>query len=262
MKWRIISAATHTAVMNMAIDQAIYESVNEGKSPPTIRFYQWKSGGISIGKGQNAEIVNIKNCSKDGIGVVRRPTGGNALFHHPIDFTYAVIAPNSAFSTNKKGQGMVNLNAYREICSWIVKALRKAGIQSHLHGSNNVMVGNKKISGNAQYNGGKTFLQHGSIFISTNTQLWGKYLNVPAGALKDIIGIQSLIKVKASLLYGELIDAFTSNPVVNGCFTEGRLSPQELKSAEKLSKSMFGKEHFLGSRSEKLGSICAIDALQ
>ncbi|MBI2140619.1 lipoate--protein ligase family protein [Candidatus Woesearchaeota archaeon] len=259
--FRIIGIEKHSAQMNMAIDYALYESVLKGASPPVIRFYKWEHGGVSIGKGQSPGIVNLKNCSDDRVGFVRRQTGGNALFHNGEDFTYSVIAPNIIFngiSGTDNAKAQVNIPAYKEICSWIIAAIEKIGLKAYLHGSNNVMVDGKKIAGSAQYNGGRVFLQHGSIFFSDKTGLWARYLNFPPEKMKDIIGINALIKANPSVLYQALIGSFSSNAIVKSAGPD-KLSLDELRRAHDLVASEYSEEKFFGSGSERKGDVCAVD---
>ncbi|MBI2576298.1 lipoate--protein ligase family protein [Candidatus Woesearchaeota archaeon] len=257
MHWRLIPLKSYDASLNMAIDHALFESVAKGISPPTIRFYWWKGGGVSIGKGQNAEIINLKNCLADGVGLVRRPTGGNALFHNQEDFTYSVCAPNYIFSRSEQ-KGRVNLSAYKEICRWIIRALGNVGIKGILHGSNNVMVDGKKISGNAQLNIGKAFLQHGSLFFSAKTELWGKYLHVPGEKLECITGVQKFERISPSFFYKALLESFSSNRIVREA-KPGTLSPQEAESAKMLASTVYSRDNFFGTTSKRKGDICAID---
>ena len=257
MKFRLIEQETYGAAINMAIDHAIFESVANRVSPPTIRFYRWNNGGVSIGKGQNSSIVHIKNCLADGVGLVRRPTGGNALFHNAEDFTYSACAPNSCFSGPGR-KGRVNLAAYKEICRWIIQALGNVGIKGILHGSNNVMVDGKKISGNAQLNIGKAFLQHGSVFFSAKTELWGKYLHVPGEKLGCIAGIQKLKPISPLVFYKALLESFSSNRIVHEA-KPGKLSSREKKTAMILASKVYSRDTFFGTTRERKGDICAID---
>ncbi|MBI2139196.1 lipoate--protein ligase family protein [Candidatus Woesearchaeota archaeon] len=259
--FRIIGIEKHSAQMNMAIDHALYESVLKGASPPVIRFYRWEHGGVSIGKGQSPGIVNMKNCSEDRVGFVRRQTGGNALFHNGEDFTYSVIAPNILFSGiggTGDAKAQVNITAYKEICSWIIAAIEKIGLKACLHGSNNVMVAGKKIAGSAQYNGGRVFLQHGSIFFSDKTMLWARYLDFPQEKLNDIIGIKILIRANPSVLYQALIESFSANAIVSSASPD-KLSLDELRRAHELAEAEYSEEKFFGSGSERKGDVCAVD---
>ena len=82
MKWRIVGLETHDAYFNMALDEAISEGIMNGSSPPTIRFYTWKPGAVSIGYFQSIrDEVNLKTCKELGIDHIRRWTGGGAVYH-------------------------------------------------------------------------------------------------------------------------------------------------------------------------------------
>ena len=106
MKWRVITASedeahrpigVNIAQWNMAVDDAIYQAVHMGFSPPTIRFYDWPGGAVTIGVSSPSERVNTSACDTFGVPYVRRPTGGKTVCHHPGDLTYSVVAPNSLF---------------------------------------------------------------------------------------------------------------------------------------------------------------------
>ena len=81
MQWRLIEQSPYSAAMNMAIDHAIYESVANGRELPTIRFYKWINNSVSIGAYQNPNEINLEACKKHNVGIVRRMTGGRAVFH-------------------------------------------------------------------------------------------------------------------------------------------------------------------------------------
>src|SRR3989344_6170170 len=151
MKWRLIELNSYTASMNMAIDEAILESVSKG-ADPTIRFYKWRNGGVSLGRAQSYSIVNEDYCRIHDIQVVRRPTGGNAVYHHPEDFTYSVAVPITLFHEGDR-------QLYNTIISWIINSLPE-GLEAHLYGKNDVVVNGRKICGNAQLRRGNYFLQH------------------------------------------------------------------------------------------------------
>ena len=64
MNWRFIVQQTYNAAMNMAIDEAMCESVANGKSP-TIRFYKWKNNSVSLAANQNQNEINLEACKKN-----------------------------------------------------------------------------------------------------------------------------------------------------------------------------------------------------
>src|SRR3990170_1329263 len=94
MKWRVIPLHVTDAFKAMAIDEAVFEFVGAKKSPPTIRFWRWQPSAVSIGYFQSAEDeVNLDACKQFGVDVVRRRTGGGAVYHdYNGEITYSVIA--------------------------------------------------------------------------------------------------------------------------------------------------------------------------
>jgi lipoate-protein ligase A len=75
----------------MAIDQALLDYSWETGSP-VFRVYQWNPFCISLGYHQKEDSLDLKMCRQEGVDVVRRPTGGRAVFH-ALEVTYAVVIP-------------------------------------------------------------------------------------------------------------------------------------------------------------------------
>ena len=74
--------SANNAFMNMALDEAVSEFVAGGISPPTIRFYTWTPSAVSIGYFQSLhDEVDVSRCMQQGIDIVRRRTGGGAVYH-------------------------------------------------------------------------------------------------------------------------------------------------------------------------------------
>ncbi len=143
--WRVISLESHMAAENMAIDEAIGNELFRGTSAPTIRFYTWKSPAVSIGNFQCIkDEVNIAACQSMGVELVRRRTGGGAVFHDPVgEITYSVIAPEAYFP-----RGITE--SYGDICECIIRGLSGIGIAASFRPINDVIVAGRKISGSAQ----------------------------------------------------------------------------------------------------------------
>jgi lipoate-protein ligase A len=90
--WRLLISATIDGATNMAEDEAILRAVSIGLVPPTLRLYAWAPPCLSLGRGQSGGEVDRPACSRDGVDIVRRPTGGRAILHTD-ELTYSVIAP-------------------------------------------------------------------------------------------------------------------------------------------------------------------------
>src|SRR3989344_4166978 len=179
MKYRLIEQVPYSAAMNMAIDHSIYESVANERELPTIRFYKWINSSISLGAYQNPKEINLDLCREKNIDVVRRMTGGRAVFHDKVDFTYSVVAPIRIFNYSLQA-------AYKEICSCIINALKDMGIKADLENKNDIMVKGKKISGNASKAMDKgIYLQHGTLIYDLDLDVMPKVLNIDSDAVKE-----------------------------------------------------------------------------
>jgi len=80
--WRLLKLQTADAFTNMAVDEAVMKARIENRVPNTLRLYQWEPSAVSIGRFQtlNNEI-HVDNCKKHGVDIVRRITGGGAVYH-------------------------------------------------------------------------------------------------------------------------------------------------------------------------------------
>lgn len=179
-QWRLLQTGFNTAFTNMAIDRAVLVANSKGKVPPTVRFYGWEPPAISIGYFQSLiEEVDLETCKKFGVDCVRRITGGGAVFHDK-ELTYSIVIPESHPQIPKN-----ILESYRRICGAIIRGLQQLWIESKYAPINDIVVNNKKISGNAQTRKSKTVLQHGTVLMDVNVEKMFSLLKVPNEKIKD-----------------------------------------------------------------------------
>jgi len=92
--WRLLVSPPGNGAWNMAVDEAILESIGEGISLPTLRLYAWSPPCLSIGFAQPFGDVNQDQIKEIGWDTVRRITGGRAILHTD-ELTYSVIGPHN-----------------------------------------------------------------------------------------------------------------------------------------------------------------------
>lgn len=186
-EFRIIPTETHTAALNMAYDEACMEAVRKGTVPPTIRLYRWKPSAITIGYFQClADELDVEACKKDGIDIVRRQTGGGAVYHDAEgEVTYSIIAPEHLFSTDI-------IESYKEICQCIIDGLASIGVTASFRPINDLIIGEKKCSGNAQTRKGGVLLQHGTILLTVDAETMFTYLTPDKSKISDKPFIKSV----------------------------------------------------------------------
>ncbi|MDT3417062.1 MULTISPECIES: lipoate--protein ligase [Brevibacillus] len=124
---------------------------------------------IIIGKNQNTiEEINADYVNEHGIHVVRRLSGGGAVYHDLGNL-------NFSFITNDDGESFHN---FRKFTDPVVRALRQMGVDAELTGRNDIQVGERKISGNAQYAAKGRMFSHGTLLFDSDLERVVSALNV------------------------------------------------------------------------------------
>jgi lipoate---protein ligase len=189
--WRILKIETHNAAMNMAIDEAVLLSRVAKKVPNTLRFYLWEPSAVSVGRFQKPEVeVNLANCQRLGVDVVRRISGGGTVYHDcQGELTYSVVA-----KTEDLGAKDIT-EVYTSIYHAITQALGMFGIVTDYSPGDakncpNLTVRGKKISGSAQANKGGVVLQHGTLLLDVDFVRMFTVLRVPwADSCMQVVNI-------------------------------------------------------------------------
>lgn len=164
----------------MAVDEAIAKNIAMGQSTPSIRFYYWKPSAVSIGCFQRIhDEVDVDLCRRWGIEIVRRQTGGGAVYHDQGgEITYSIISPERYFSSDIKA-------SYKEICGLLIEGLKIAGIDASFRPINDVVVKGRKISGSAQTRRNGVLTQHGTILYRLDTDTMFSVLRPSEKKLSD-----------------------------------------------------------------------------
>ena len=242
-RWRLLITNFSNAYRNMAIDRAVLVSNSEKKVPPTVRFYQWNPPAISIGYFQSLEEeIDIDKCKKFGVDYVRRITGGGAVFHEK-ELTYSIVISESHPQIPSN-----IMNSYGRICGAIIKGLSCLGIVSEYVPINDITIGGKKVSGNAQTRKSKTVLQHGTVLTDVNVDKMFSVLLVPDEKIKDklIADVRERVTSIKHVLGKELSFEKVSNAMKIGFEKEfdidlikGSLTNEEIKLSKKFEKECF-----------------------
>jgi lipoate-protein ligase A len=159
----------------MAIDEALIENIGDA---PILRIYGWRPAAVSIGYFQSIrEEVDLEKCSKIGVDVVRRLTGGGAVLHE-TELTYSFI-------TKQYPQNI--MESYRWICETIVISIKRLGFDASFVPLNDIVVKGKKVSGSAQTRRKGVLLQHGTLLLDVDVDKMFCVLKVPSEKFKDKI---------------------------------------------------------------------------
>ncbi len=242
MTFRMIPFRYFSAAMNMAIDEAILNGLREGTSPPTIRFYGWDPSAVSIGRFQGLEYeVNLEACRQAGVDVVRRITGGGAVYHdRDGEVTYSILGPGELFPLRIP-------DSYRSICEDVVYALQLLDIPAEFSPINDVLVEGRKISGNAQTRRGGLFLQHGTVLYQVDVEKMFALLSVNPVKISDKL-IRSVKKRVTAVLDYRQVPMQALAQAMETAFKRGReveigdYTPEELARARQLAEEKYATQ--------------------
>ena len=160
MERRLIISNMTNPYYNLALEEYLIE---RGQAC----LYLWQNNKtIVIGRNQNPyRECNIERIRADGINLVRRRSGGGAVYHDLGNLNFTIIS--------KLGEDNIQENF-----KLVNRALARLGIKSEFNGRNDILVGTRKISGNAFYEDGDIFCQHGTLLIDLDIDRLGNYLTV------------------------------------------------------------------------------------
>ncbi len=247
---RFLPVIKTNGAKQMAIDEAMLEARAKGLIPNTLRFFTWKPSCVTIGYFQSAKReVDFEKAKELGVDVVRRYTGGGAVFHD-AELTYSLVMGEDELPKDI-------VKSYEIICSFIVKGLEKLGIKGTFHPINDIIVNGRKISGNAQTRKKGVLLQHGTILLDIDVDKMFSLLLVPDEKLKD--KMIKVVKDRVTCLNQEarekvpfdaLIESFKEGfeETFNTALEPGNLTEFEIMEAERLAKEKYGSEEYLQCR--------------
>jgi lipoate-protein ligase A len=260
IEWRFIDSGPCSASYNMAADEAIAIAVRKGNVPATLRIYRWEKPSLSLGSFQKISDVNIAFCTARDIPVVRRPTGGRAIFHDD-ELTYSFSSRNETFFS----KGL--LDSYR-ILSWALKtAFDCIGlaltIKTERESARNLMRSplcfdstsygeltfkGTKIVGSAQKRWKDGLLQQGSIPFAVDRELLRKILSVRLPSdIRPTAGIRNMIDdLKPDKLKDAIRIAFEKT--FGTRIIPASLSPEETRLARDLEVRKYLSEEWLFQR--------------
>ncbi|MBS7649173.1 MAG: lipoate--protein ligase family protein [Candidatus Bathyarchaeia archaeon] len=172
--WRLLdSEITYDAAKNLAIDEAILQARIQGIIPPTLRFWR-NNRAVIVGHSQKVcAEVNLDECFKEGIQVVKRFSGGGTVYHDLGNLNYTIVLD----SNDPLVKGLDIAGSYKTLCSGIIKGLELLGLSSiSLIPPGSIFVQGKKISGSAQLRRRNVILHHGTLLINSDLNMLKKVL--------------------------------------------------------------------------------------
>ncbi|MCE7793581.1 lipoate--protein ligase [Salipaludibacillus sp. CUR1] len=220
--------------INLAIEE--YALRNLPIDDTYLLFYV-NEPSIIIGKNQNTiEEINKEYVDKNGIHVVRRLSGGGAVYHDLGNL-------NFSFLTRDDGDSFSNFQKFTEP---VIRALEKMGVEAKLSGRNDIHVGERKISGNAQYTTKGRMFSHGTLLLDSEIEKVVDALNVNEEKIrsKGIKSIRSRVAninefLETKLTVNELKEILLKDIFASGEVDTYHLTDEDWEGIERISEKRY-----------------------
>jgi len=245
--WQIIHSKAVAPVLQMALDEVLAIEVGEGRRQPTLRIWEWNAPAVVIGSFQSLKNeVDPENAAKFGFDVVRRISGGGAMFMEAgTAITYSIYAPTDLV------HGMTFADSYAFLDEWVITALKSLGIDAYYQPLNDITSPKGKIGGAAQKRlGSGAVLHHVTMSYDMDGDKMVQVLRIGREKLSDK-GITSAAKrvdplrSQTGLSRSDIIDRMKNTFTGLYGATVGDITDEEYAKAAELVRTKFGTEAWI-----------------
>jgi lipoate-protein ligase A len=243
---RLIETGRGSAAWNMAVDEALMEGVAEGGSP-VLRLYGWENA-LSFGRFSKPHgCLDLERAGENRIACVRRPSGGGVLVHGN-DLSYTVVLPKETAKVRGVREN------YRHLCRFLIRLYGKLGLEARFadgagggngrpeiclagHEPDDILIGGRKMGGNAQRHTSRLLFQHGTIPLSIDEALFAPFFRGESGladaATLENLGVAMTREALAEMAAESFGETFATRLVRTG------LSPHEENRARELMENKY-----------------------
>src|SRR5258706_3242176 len=258
-QYRFIQTEPLDAALNMAIDESMHLHHLEGAVPPTLRVFRWEQPSISLGRFQSIEReIDTERCQQLGVALVRRPTGGRAVYHRD-EFTYSIVIGK------RHGVPAGVVAAYAYLAQGLLAALNLLGVRAELSDERvskypsaacfasstqaDLTSGGFKLVGSAQVWKDDALLQQGSLPLDDRSAEFFNMLRFPNEAAHQEALAQYREKTTPLHTFvpyaswDDVANAFRVGfgEALQAEFVPGELSASEWELAQRLIEEKYGK---------------------
>jgi len=244
--WRLLDAEYQDLHMNLALEEAIPLSVGKGASPNTIRFWR-NPNAVVIGNFQSAEMeANLEDCSKHQTFIVRRFTGGGAVYHDLGNLNCAISV--------RRDHRLIYTNfgeTFARLSNGVIEGLRLLGAPTEFEPPNSLEMNGRKIVGGAGAVKSGFVFYHCSILVSTDLEVLSEVLSSKRNSANEprVRSIRKEVSTLSNELGRELTIAEVKDSLKKGFeknfkirLAEGETTREERELAEKLNGEKYSTE--------------------
>ncbi|HKF37448.1 MAG TPA: biotin/lipoate A/B protein ligase family protein [Ktedonobacteraceae bacterium] len=257
--YRFLNTYVQDAAMNMAIDESVLRHHLRGEAPPTLRVFRWSQPTISLGRFQSIEREILSElCQQRAVALVRRPTGGRAVYHRD-EFTYSIVIGK------RYGVPPGVVVAYAYLAQGLLAALAILGVHAELSDERvskhpsaacfasstqaDLTSGGFKLIGSAQVWKDDALLQQGSLPVDDRSAEFFSLLRFPGDSARE--EALALYREKTTPLHtfipgatwDDVADAFRAgfSTALQAEFVPGELSTTEWDLAHRLVQEKYSR---------------------
>lgn len=239
--WHLVHAGPQAPALHMALDEVMLDDVSAGRRPPTLRIWEWAGPAVVMGRYQSLRNeVDTEAARRHGIEIVRRISGGGAMFIEPGNtITYSIVAPVTLV------QGMTFEQAYAFMDQWVIAALDTLGIKAWYQPLNDITSSAGKIAGAAQARRGGAVLHHVTMAYDIDAVRMLEVLRVgrekmsdkgTLSAQKRVDPLRRQTGLPREAVIERMIETFRNR---HGGLVADRLHADELARAQALARDKF-----------------------
>ncbi|MET9415727.1 biotin/lipoate A/B protein ligase family protein [Streptomyces klenkii] len=246
--WQLIHDGPRSPALHMALDEVLTAEVAAGRRPPTLRVWEWASPAVVIGSFQSLRNeVDREGAERHGMTVVRRISGGGAMFIEPGNtITYSLCVPDALV------QGLSFADSYAYLDDWVLGALEAMGVKAWYQPLNDIATEAGKIAGAAQ----KRLVGDRGAVLHHVTMAY----DIDAGKMLDVlrIGREKLsdkgtksakkrvdpLRRQTGLSRADVIEKMIDTFRDRYGLAAGSVTPEEMARAEELAAAKFSSEEW------------------
>jgi lipoate-protein ligase A len=199
MRWSFIDTGFNSGTFNMEFDGMLARRAEDEPGSAVLRVYGWNPPAVSIGVHQDENDFDALALKREGIDLVRRPTGGRAILHSH-ELTYSVVMPVEELGPRETyrfvGRCILRALSVLGIAATVSERDRGLGTDPHDPASvpcfsatarDEIQFEGRKLVGSAQRRFGRIVLQHGSILLGPQHRRIAEFLSPSAGRSRPLI---------------------------------------------------------------------------
>jgi len=241
-KWRIINEGEYSEAMHHAIDEILTEKMENENMEPTLRFWYRKNPSVPFGRFQSFEDeVEVNYAEENNIEVVRRITGGGAMFAEPGNvITYSIYIPEEKIPEDIE-------ESYEQLDEFAVEALKELGVEASYEPLNDIEHEDGKLGGAAQLRKENAVLHHTTMSFDLDKKEMLRVLRIGKEKVSDkavksaeqrVSRISDHINHPREKVIEKMIEKFSEGREVE----EGSLTEEEIEEVRELAEEKFSSE--------------------